>query len=257
MPIIQSVDRALHILDLFDEMKPELKITEISQRLNLNKSTVHSLLKTLQKHHYIEQDLENGKYKLGLKLFERGNLIVNSLDVRTIAKRYLVELSTRTGDTLHLVILDGKEGVYIDKVEGTSANVVYSRIGRRIPIHCSAVGKVLVAFKEDSDIKKLIEGYAYIKQTTKTITNDRDFLDALHTVREQGYAIDDEENEPGICCVAVPIRNHFGDVIAAISLSMPTPKMTKEQLETVIPRLMDVSDTISKQLGYSMLSSVT
>jgi IclR family transcriptional regulator, KDG regulon repressor len=255
MPIIQSVDRALHILDLFDESNTELKITEISQRLDLNKSTVHSLLKTLQKHNYIDQDMGSGKYKLGLKLFERGNLIVNSLDVRAIAKQHLHELSTSTGDTLHLVILDGKEGLYIDKVEGTSANVVYSRIGRRIPIHCSAVGKALVAFKEAFAIKKLLEGYVYKIQTDKTITNEKEFLKELSLVRERGYAIDHEENEPGICCVAVPVRNNFGEVIAAISLSMPTPKMTEQHLSITVPRLLEVSDKVSKQFGFSPAST--
>jgi IclR family transcriptional regulator, KDG regulon repressor len=255
MPIIQSVDRALHILDLFDETKTELKITEISRRLDLNKSTVHSLLKTLQKHNYIEQDMESGKYKLGLKLFERGNLIIHSLDVRAIAKPHLLELSTNTGDTLHLVILDGKEGLYIDKVEGTSANVVYSRIGRRIPIHCSAVGKALVAFKQELAIKKLLEGYVYKKQTDKTIRNEKEFLKELSTVRVLGYAIDYEENEPGICCVAVPVRNHLGEVIAAISLSMPTPKMTQQQLSLTVPRLLEVSDKISKQFGFQPITT--
>jgi IclR family transcriptional regulator, KDG regulon repressor len=255
MPIIQSVDRALHILDLFDETKTELKITEISRRLDLNKSTVHSLLKTLQKHNYIEQDMESGKYKLGLKLFERGNLIIHSLDVRAIAKPHLLELSTNTGDTLHLVILDGKEGLYIDKVEGTSANVVYSRIGRRIPIHCSAVGKALVAFKQEFAIKKLLEGYVYKKQTDKTIRNEKEFLKELSTVRVLGYAIDYEENEPGICCVAVPVRNHLGEVIAAISLSMPTPKMTQQQLSLTVPRLLEVSDKISKQFGFQPITT--
>jgi IclR family KDG regulon transcriptional repressor len=255
MPIIQSVDRALHILDLFDETKTELKITEISRRLDLNKSTVHSLLKTLQKHNYIEQDMESGKYKLGLKLFERGNLIIHSLDVRAIAKPHLLELSTNTGDTLHLVILDSKEGLYIDKVEGTSANVVYSRIGRRIPIHCSAVGKALVAFKQELAIKKLLEGYVYKKQTDKTIRNEKEFLKELSTVRVLGYAIDYEENEPGICCVAVPVRNHLGEVIAAISLSMPTPKMTQQQLSLTVPRLLEVSDKISKQFGFQPITT--
>src|SRR5690606_35998987 len=105
LPIIQAVDRALRILDLFDEHHTELKITDISNRIGLHKSTVHSLLKTLQAHGYIEQNPENGKYKLGLKLVERGNLVLNSLDIRTIAKRHLLDLSHQTGLTVHLVIL--------------------------------------------------------------------------------------------------------------------------------------------------------
>ncbi|KHD85067.1 IclR family transcriptional regulator [Heyndrickxia ginsengihumi] len=251
MPLIQSIDRALRILDLFDEYTTELKITEISNRMNLNKSTVHALLKTLQHHNYIEQDSETGKYKLGLKLFERGNLVVNRLDIRSIAKKYLLELSRKTGHTIHLVILDGKEGLYIDKVEGTSAIVVYSRIGRRIPIHSSAVGKALVAFKSEHELNKILDGYIYKQQTEKTITSEQDFLKELSIVRERGYAIDNEENEPGISCIAIPIRNHLGEVAAAISLSMPAAKLTEGQIDHMIPMIKEVGDHISSKMGYN------
>ncbi len=145
MPIIQSVDRALKILDLFDEFDSELKITDISDRLLLHKSTVHSLLKTLKKHNYIEQNTENGKYRLGMKIFERGNFVIHSRDIRSVAREYLFSLSKETNQTVHLVIQDGKEGVYIDKVESSAATVLYSRIGRRIPLHCR-VGRRLLLF---------------------------------------------------------------------------------------------------------------
>lgn len=250
MPLIQSVERALNIVDLFDEYSPELKITEISTRMQLNKSTVHSLLKTLQKHGYIEQSTESGKYRLGMKLFERGNFVVYNLDIRSIAKKYLLDLSRETGHTLHLVILEGKECVYIDKVEGTSANVLYSRIGRRAPIHSSGVGKVLVAFRENKEIYTILDGYNFESRTANTLTNRQDFLEELENIRSQGYAIDQEENELGICCVALPIRNHTGEVIAAFSLSMPTPQLNTEQLERIIPMMKQTAKQISRQMGY-------
>lgn len=251
MPIIQSVERALSILNLFDEYSPELKITEISERMHLNKSTVHSLLKTLHKNGYIDQDTDSGKYRLGMKLFERGNFVVYNLDIRSVAKKYLLDLSMKTGHTLHLVILEGKEGVYIDKVEGTSADVVYSRIGRRATLHSSGVGKVLVAFRKEEEISNILEGYVFEKRTANTFTNKQDFLDELEKIREQGYAIDHEENEPGICCVALPIRNHTGEVIAAFSLSMPTPQLNSEQLNRIIPMMKQTADKISRQMGYA------
>jgi IclR family transcriptional regulator, KDG regulon repressor len=255
MPLIQSIERALRIIELFDEYTTELKITEISTRMNLNKSTVHSLLMTLKKYNYIDQDTESGKYKLGLKLFERGNLVIHNLDIRTIAKQHLLELSMKTGHTLHLVILDGNEGLYIDKVEGTSATVVYSRIGRRIPIHSSGVGKALLAFKDAQKLNNILDGYVFKKQTDKTISNEEEFRKELDIVREKGYAIDREENEPGICCIAVPLYNHSGEVIAAFSLSMPAPKLTEFQLNEIIPLLKDVGNKISKQLGYNPYSN--
>ncbi|HWJ77379.1 MAG TPA: IclR family transcriptional regulator, partial [Niallia sp.] len=208
MPIIQSVDRALRILDLFDEHTTELKITDISDQMGLHKSTVHSILKTLQQRGYIYQNLENGKYGLGMKLFERGNYVIQSLDIRQLAQKYLMDLSAKTGQTTHLVILDGKEGTYVDKVEGPMAVILYSRIGKRIPLHCSAVGKALIAFKEKDELEKILSGYEYTGQTEFTITNESEFLQELEKVRSQGYAVDNQENEPGVRCIAAPIRNH-------------------------------------------------
>ncbi|MFC4768061.1 IclR family transcriptional regulator [Effusibacillus consociatus] len=252
MPIIQAVDRALRILDLFDEHETELKITDISDRMGLHKSTVHSLLKTLQVHGYIEQNPENGKYKLGLKLLERGNFVIHSLDLRPIARKYLLNLTEQTGLTTHLVILDGKEGVYIDKVEGTSGIVAYSRIGRRVPIHSSAVGKVLVAFKNLEEIKKILHGYVYTVHTANTITNEQDFLKELENVRSLGYAIDNQENEPGVRCVAVPIRNHSGQVVAAASMSTPISSLGDQPVENVLLLLRQAADEISQQMGYGI-----
>lgn len=253
MPIIQAVDRALKILDLFDEHETELKITEISARLGLHKSTVHSLLKTLQHHRYIEQNLENGKYRLGMKLFERGNYVLSSLDIRAIAKKYMLELSKKTGHTLHLgAMLDGNEGVYIEKVEGTSGTIVYSRIGRRIPLHSSGVGKVLAAFKSDEELRENLHGYVYNVHTPNTITNEEDFLRELKKVRERGYAVDNEENEPGVRCIAVPIRNHLGEVVVAMSMSTPISHMEKYSLDELVTMLKHAGDSISVQLGYGV-----
>jgi IclR family transcriptional regulator, KDG regulon repressor len=252
MPIIQSVDRALRILDLFDEYETELKITDISSRMNLHKSTVHSLLKTLQIHNYIDQNPENGKYRLGMKLFERGNFVISSLDIRSIAKTYLLELSMKTGNTVHIVILDGKEGVYIDKVEGPAATVLYSRIGRRVPVHCSAVGKVLVAFKTKKELKDILNSYVYKQHTSKTIINEADFLSELERVSECGYAMDNEENEPGVACVAVPIYNHSGGVVAAMSMSQPVTRLNKEHMDETIAILKQAADKISARLGYGV-----
>jgi IclR family transcriptional regulator, KDG regulon repressor len=250
MPIIQSVDRALRILDLFDEYETELKITDISEKMQLHKSTVHSLLKTLQNHHYIEQNMENGKYRLGMKLFERGNLVIRSLDIRTIAKRHLIDLSVKTGNTVHLVILDGKEGIYIDKVEGASATVLYSRIGRRIPVHSSAVGKALVGYKNMEELKEILKDYIYKKQTVNTITNEKDFIAELKKVRENGYALDSEENEPGITCIAVPIWDHSGSVVAALSMSQPSARLHPLEQERSVQMLKKAAKEISEAMGF-------
>lgn len=255
MPIIQSIDRALRILDLFDEYETELKITDISVRMQLHKSTVHSLLKTLQSRNYIEQNVENGKYRLGMKLFERGNLVIRSLDIRTISKKYLIDLSVKTGNTVHLVILDGKEGIYIDKVEGSSATVLYSRIGRRIPVHCSAVGKALVAHKNGVELTEILDGYVYKQHTPNTLTNENAFIAELEKVRSNGYAMDKEENEPGITCLAVPIWDHSGSVVAAMSMSQHSASVNDDKMDRTVQMLKEAANKISIELGYEMRSA--
>ncbi|MFD2705795.1 IclR family transcriptional regulator [Salibacterium lacus] len=250
MPIIQSVDRALQILDLFDDDETELKITDISERLHLHKSTVHSLLKTLEKHQYIEQAGESGRYALGMKLFERGNHVIRSRDLRSAAQDSLYELSRAVRQTVHLVIQDGHEGVYIDKVEQPSAVVFYSRVGRRVPLHCSGVGKALIAFCPDDEIDALLEDYVFTRRTERTITSSSAFRKEIQNVREQGYAEDKEENEPGVRCAAVPIRDHTGRVTAAISMSTLTMRTDEDTMGGCIEKLKETAMDVSRKLGY-------
>ncbi|WP_284646737.1 IclR family transcriptional regulator [Paenibacillus silviterrae] len=249
MPIIQSVERALQILDLFDEFHPELKISEISTRMDLHKSTVHSLLKTLQAYNYIQQNPDNGKYRLGLKLLERSGQLTDNLDIRQVAKRELEQLCHTTGQTVHLVVLDGKEGVYIDKVDGPKAVIRYSRIGRRIPLHCSAVGKALIAFAPSEKLQSILKNYSYVSHTEHTIASEERFLEELAKVRDKGYAVDNQENEPGVYCIAVPLMNHTGDVVAAMSISMLVSRVTEQERYSYTKLLLETGELLSHQLG--------
>jgi IclR family KDG regulon transcriptional repressor len=250
MPIIQALDRALQIVDLFDEHTTELKITEISVRMGLHKSTVHSLLKTLMLHGYIGQDADSGKYKLGLKLIEKGQLMMQTLDIRAVAKKNLTDLCMRTGQTTHLVIMSGKEGIYIDKVEGVKAVIRYSRLGGRVPLHCSAVGKVLAAFQSEEKQRKLLSDYTITIHTPNTIGDMTRFLEELAQVRKQGFAIDNQENEPGVRCVAAPIYDHSRQTVAAISLSTMTTSVNDDEFQLLSDQLIAESIAISKLLGF-------
>jgi IclR family KDG regulon transcriptional repressor len=250
IPIIQSVERALHILDLFDEHTTELKITDISKRMELHKSTVHSLLKTLQKNHYIDQNHENGKYKLGMKLFERGSLVSSTIDIRQAAKKYLLHLSKKTGQTVHIGIMDGREGVYIDKVEGEMAVIRYSRIGRRMPLHTTAIGKALLANKKPEEIQLLLSDYEYGKQTSNTITNEAEFLEEIEKVQQNGYAVDNQENEKDVRCIGVPIRNFENQVLAAISISTLVSRVNNQEIEEYIIFLKQAGQELSESMGY-------
>lgn len=250
MPIIQSVERALQILDLFNEQSTELKITEISKQMGLSKSTLHSLLKTLQLHGYIDQNPENGKYCLGMKLVERGHFVVSTMDIRQKAKSWLTVLSQETGQTTHLGILDGNEGIYIEKIEGKQAAIAYSRIGRRLPVHATAIGKVLLAWLDNEELAALLEGYPFTRFTPSTITDHAAMLAALAQTRQNLYASDNEENEQGVRCIAVPVWNHESRVIAALSLSTLTSRVSDSELASYRQMLMDAGLGLSKTLGY-------
>lgn len=254
MPIIQALDRALQIIDLFDEYTTELKITEISSRMNLHKSTVHSLLKTLMLHGYMAQDEHSGKYKLGLKFVEKGQLLLQGLDIRTEARPYLAKLSELTGQTTHLVILSGNEGVYIDKIEGEKAVIRYSYLGRKVPLHCSAVGKVLLAFQAAEVQARLLHNYKFTPRTSLTITDQHIFEEVLAAVRVNGYAVDDEENEPGVRCIAAPVFDYSGKITAAISLSTLVSRVDSEQLALYQAMLCETAEAVSLTLGYKKTS---
>ncbi|MFS0724109.1 IclR family transcriptional regulator [Paenibacillus sp. 1P07SE] len=250
MPIIQALDRALRILDLFDEQTRELKITEISARMQLHKSTVHSLLRTLQMHGYIAQDEQSGKYRLGMTLVEKGQQMLQGMDLRDLARPHLQALAQAKGQTTHLVILDGSEGVYIDKVEGAKAAIRYSRIGRRVPLHSSAVGKVLAAYQGEAQLQRLLQSYSYMTRTERTISSEAQFRRELEAVRSEGIGYDREENEPGVRCAAAPIFNHAGGVAAAMSISTMVAHVDDAELAELVGLLRQEAAAISRKLGY-------
>ncbi|MCM5552821.1 IclR family transcriptional regulator [Pleomorphomonas sp. NRK KF1] len=250
MPLIQAVERALNILDLFSEQKVELNLAEISQMTGMHKSTLHSLLKTLQSQGYIEQTEANAPYRLGVKLLERGYLVQRSRDFIAVARPYLESLSERTGQTIHLGVLDGKSGVYVDKVEGTRSIIVYSRIGRRMPIHTTAIGKVLLAFQSPSIIGKTLDGYDFASSTENTITQRDMYEAALAKVRSDGFAVDEQENVRGCRCAAVPVWGHDRKLVAAISISTVVENVSMDEFKSFIEQLKVTGASVSHDLGY-------
>lgn len=253
MPIIQSVSRALAILELFDETNRELSIKEISLKLNLNKSTVHSLLSTLKEQGYISQNNETNEYSLGWKLYERGYLIVSQMDIRNVARAHLEKLNNETNQTVHLVTLLGKEAIYIDKITGNSSLVIYSRVGKRVPLHSSGVGKVLAAFLNEAQLNSVMDGYVFEKRTENTLVSHEKFLEEIKAVKKNGYAIDYEENEPGIICIAMPVYDYSGEVIAAVSISTPKSFYNNEVEKLNYTCLKKCVEELSLDLGYQKI----
>jgi IclR family transcriptional regulator, KDG regulon repressor len=248
--LIQSIERAADVLELFLVSNPELSVKEISENLKLSKSTVHGIIKTLEHRGYLQQNPEDMKYKLGIKLFELGNFVGNHLDLSNIARPILRNLVNELNETVHLVMLQKDEVIYIEKMEGTRALTIYSHVGKRAPFHCTGVGKVILAHQSEHDIDRILSTITLEPFTEYTLTNVPDLKNHLKSIRETGYAIDDEEIELGLKCIAAPIFNHQGNVIASISCAAPKMRLSEERLLNVIGEMKRAAAQISQSLGY-------
>lgn len=249
--LIQSIERAADVLELFLAAHQDLSVKEISDKLGLSKSTVHGIIKTLEYRGYLEQNPDDLKYKLGLKLFELGNRVVNNLDLGKIARPIIKELVEELMETVHLVVFERGEVIYIEKLDGPRALRIYSQVGKRAPIHCTGVGKAILAFQEEEEIERILSNTDLQSFTDYTLTDKEDIKKQLRTIQEQGYSIDDEEIELGLKCVAAPIFDHQGKVIAAISCASPKIRLSEEKLVEVIKGIKLAAAKISQSMGYN------
>ncbi len=252
--LVQTIERVSSILDILAQNPQGISIRDISSKLNLPKGTTHRLLASLSYFGYVRQDPREKNYFLGLKFIELGQLLLSQIDLRKEAEPFLRDLSEKTKETVHLVILDRNEIVYIDKIEANQNPTglkMASRIGLRNPAHSCAVGKVLLSHLTKDELEKIIEEKGLPKRTENTITDPKKLMEHLKTVKIQGYAIDDEENEKGVRCVAAPIFNEVGKAIAAISISAPSFRVTKKMMQEVLSKeVMDTALKISHRIGF-------
>jgi IclR family KDG regulon transcriptional repressor len=227
---LSSVATAIRLLKAFSEDDDELGISELSRRLGLAKSTVHRLAVTLVSEGLLEQDRDNGKYHLGIALFRLGALVRRRMNVSNEARPYLYDLREKINETVHLAILDGSEIMYVYNLESTQAIRMRSDIGVRKPAYCTA------------------EGLA--PRTPKTLTSADRFIKALGVVRQRGCAIEDEESELGMVCIAAPIRDDSGAVVAAVGIAGPLMRLSKKSIAAFLPHVIATADLVSVRLGY-------
>ncbi|WP_330181788.1 IclR family transcriptional regulator [Nocardia sp. NBC_01503] len=244
----QSLLRALTILTQLGEEPKSLD--QLAGQLGVHKSTVLRLLQTMEGERFVTHDSEH-RYRLGSKLFELANRSLEGRDVRTAARPHLAALNAATGQTVHLATYESGEAVYIDKLDATHSVRMYSRIGRPAALHCTAVGKVLVSALPREQWRKLAEGLEYKAFTDRTIRTPEQYLAELELVAAQGYAEDHEEHESFINCVAVPIRDGTGAVVAALSMSVPDMLLDHDQVLAMLPRVRAAADAVSTELGWS------
>jgi IclR family KDG regulon transcriptional repressor len=245
---LSSVTTALRLLKAFSEKDDEIGISTLSKRLGIAKSTVHRLAVTLVSEGMLEQDTESGKYRLGIALFGLGALVRRRMNVSTQARPYLFALRERTNETVHLAILDGSEIMYVYNLESSQAIRMRSDLGVRKPAYCTAEGQAILAFQPAETVERIIrEGL--LPRTPQTITDPTRLMRALDTIRQRGCAIEDQESEIGMRCIAAPIRNDAGEVVAAVAVAGPASRLSKKTIADFIPHVIESADRISARLG--------
>lgn len=247
---VQSVERAFDILEALAAAKGELGILDLSERVHLHPSTVHRLLMTLLQRGYVRQSDQTGRYSLGARLLQLGRVIHDHSTIRAEAHPFLERLVQASGETTNLSILDHDEAVYIDQVESPHLVRMFAQIGRRVPLHSTGCGKVLLAYLEPAERSRIIREKGLPAYTRNTITNPKELERALAEIRRYGYAVDDEETDEGVRCVAGPVRDHTGKVIAAISISGPITRVTKEKIPHLGKLVAEACSELSVMLGY-------
>lgn len=246
---IQAVDRALEILGLLAEHPKGLGVSSIANSLGLHVSTAHRLLATLAAHNLVRQNEDTSKYRLGLRLIDLGTTVLSGLDLRDEAEPFLDELQRKTGEVVHLAVLDDRHVVYIHKVEPSKGFQIYSRIGRRSPVHCTGLGKAILAFSPAPVVDRVIQ--AGLHRYTATTICDPDELRAhLGEIRERGFAFDMEEHEVGVCCAAAPVLDYSGRAVAAVSVTGLTVRIGPERLKELGKMVREVADAISERFSF-------
>jgi IclR family KDG regulon transcriptional repressor len=241
---IQSLARGLIIMDLIANAEDGISITELAAFLDIDKSSVSRLVKTLVNHEYVQQKAGSRCYILGKRLYKMSWQLLNRMPVREKAKSYLYRLMQTTGECAHTAVYSEGKALMIDDVEAEASLRVAGRIGRLIPLHCTAVGKALLAFSDVPVPETLVA------DTARTITDLSCLAEHLAEIREQGYALDDQEHEEHVRCIAAPVYDYTGIAIAAIGISGPTVRVIDERIPILARQVVEAARQLSADLGY-------
>lgn len=243
---IQVADRLFSALELLAERGP-MGLMELSDALDLHKSTMHRVLNSLIHMKYVKQDEESLKYTLTYKIVRLSGQMLAHVDVIEAIRPYLKQIVNLTGETVHLVQRDSTEAVYLLKVESSSSHMrLVSRVGSRIPLYCSGVGKAMLAQMDDKACRRVWENSDVRKLTPHTITEFDSFMECIEQIRTCGYACDNEENELGVCCVAIAFYDYQGETRYGISITGPVNRMTDEKRKEYAKILLDLKQKIHK-----------
>ncbi len=250
-PRVNALYRGLQILELLAGQRRGWSTSEIARRLKIPKSSASYLLHTLQARDFLRRE-KTGGYRLSMKMLALGSLALHGIEVREVAVPILRRLVDETGITGHLGVLEGAEAVYIERIRSLGFIQLDTWVGRRIPLHSTGEGKALLAFSEPEQAEALLQTMELRRFTPRTIVSLPKLRQELKRIRESGFAIDDQENTPGIRCVAAPIFNRAGRLVAALSLTGPVQQITDERLIKTAEKVKEAARQMTNALGGSL-----
>jgi DNA-binding IclR family transcriptional regulator len=247
--LINSLSRGVEILRLLADADGPLGVTEVAERLNVDPSTAYRLLATLERGGLAAQDVDSKKYAIGYGVLEIANGLLRRMSVVTAADSYLRSIAALTSESTHVAVLDGTRAVFVARQSGPGILRVETTVGSSEPAYCTAVGKALLAEHSEEELRALYSE-PLAQYTPHTITTIADLITELGRVRRNGYAYDDEELHPGVRCLASPVRDHRGRIVAAFGLSMPATRLTREHIPALVTHVAAAAQAISAQLGH-------
>ena len=246
---VPAVDKALRILKALALSPDSLALADLASQLELPKSTIHSILTTLSHHQFAERD-GGGRWTLGLATFEVGSAYAARMDLVTAFRSVAARLAAECGQTIQLGMLDGREVVYVAKVEGTEPVRLVSREGTRLPAHTTALGKVILAFLPPQEFERLYGGRHLTARTPYSIVSLQGLRAELERIRAQGFAYDNEETALGLHCVAAPIATPESPAAASVSVAIPSHLMSEARFAQVKERVISAAGEIAARVGY-------
>lgn len=244
-----ALRRGLSILDQFSGHSGDLGVNEIARLVGMHKSTVSRLCATLENAGYLERDANTNRFRLGARIYQLAGSSSPTTDVRLVARPVMLELVESSRETATLGVREGSDIVTIDVVDGLNYMRMATRVGMRTQLHASAVAKAILAWMPDAEVDDLLANWPMIGLTPNTLTDATTLKGLLAEVRERGFALDMEELEIGLRCVAAPIRDPYGRVVAGISISGPRHRMTEEAVQRFGPLVREAGEKISARLG--------
>jgi DNA-binding IclR family transcriptional regulator len=253
---VQVLDRAINILEFIGQQSSgEAALPELSAAMKLHKTTTHRIAHVLESRGLLRRGLDSNRYRLGLHLYDLGCQALDHVNVRDEARPLMTRVAYEVGETVHLALLDRTEVLYIERVEAQRSLTMGSKLGARNPVYCTALGKAILSCSPELETDRILAGLRMEARTRNTITNVLAFKRELERVHDRGYAIDDEEIEEGIRCIAAPVLSANDFAVAAISVSGPSSRITPDRYQLIGKTMMKAAQELSVRLGHQVIES--